>query len=210
MAPPGGDISQADARAKLMAHFRGRESEPGAWDELWKDNSFLPWDRQIPNPALVDILNDRTDLTGGSFDGKRRKKALVPGCGKGYDCLLLASHGFDAYGLEGSKYAIEEAMKWQEEHEKDYQVQNEAAGRGQVKFVYGNFFKNDWEREITGLRDGAQGGFDLIYDYTVCCSPPNLFKRKSTDNISSSPLCHQTLGQAGHYRCQTFSTKLAS
>lgn len=169
MAPPGGDISNSDARAKLLAHFKGRESEPGAWDDLWKDKEFLPWDRGIPNPALVDILNDRTDLTGGSMDGTRRKKALVPGCGKGYDCLLLASYGYDAYGLEGSGHAIEEARRWQEEHEKDYDVKNEDVRKGKVEFLFGDFFKNDWEKNIEGLRDADQGGFDLIYDYTVSC-----------------------------------------
>jgi SAM-dependent methyltransferase len=206
MTAPGGDIPVFDVRAKLRAHFKGRESEPGAWDDLWKDE-FLPWDRKIPNPALVDILNDRTDLTGGSIDGTRRKKALVPGCGKGYDCLLLASYGYDAYGLEGSSYAIEEAIRWQEEHEKDYDVKNEDVGRGKVEFLFGDFFKNDWEKNIAGLRDANQGGFDLIYDYTVGYS--FLCFRVAADDNSFFLRYHQKSDQPGRCNCRIFSTKPA-
>lgn len=38
-------------------------------------------------------------------------KALVPGCGKGYDVLLLSAFGYDATGLEISSKALEEARK---------------------------------------------------------------------------------------------------
>jgi len=171
------DTPAFDPRAKLLEHFKGRENQPGAWDDLWKGKDFLPWDRLMPNPALVDILNDRTDLIGSSMDGGRRKKALVPGCGRGYDCVLLASYGYDAYGLEGSENAIEEAKKWQQDHQKEYEVKDEAVGRGQVKFVSGDFFKSDWEKDVPGLREPAQNGFDIIYDYTVGLSTSSSFGR---------------------------------
>ncbi len=169
MSSHGGDIAHADARARLLEHFKGRENEPSAWDQLWEGNEFLPWDRGLPNPALVDVLNDRKDLVGDPTDGEKRKKALVPGCGKGYDCLLLASFGYDVYGLEGSSHAIGEAETWKAEHEKDYEVKDEALGRGQVKFVYGDFFADDWLKNIFGLENQDQGVFDLVYDYTVSC-----------------------------------------
>jgi SAM-dependent methyltransferase len=169
MSPQGGDVSRTEARAKLLEHFKGRENEPSAWDELWKENEFLPWDRGLPNPALVDVLNDRKDLIGDPTDGMRRKKALVPGCGKGYDCLLLASYGYDAFGLEVSSHAVREAEKWKADHEKDYVVKDEAIGRGQVKFVCGDFFAEDWLKNIFGSENQDQGCFDLIYDYTVGC-----------------------------------------
>lgn len=204
MASPAGDTSGSDARAKLVAHFKGRENDPGAWDDLWKGKQFLPWDKGIPNPALVDILNDRTDLIGGPMNGERRKKALVPGSGKGYDCLLLASYGYDAYGLEGSGHAIEEARLWQQEHEKDYEVKSGDVGRGKVEFVYGDFFENDWEKDIPGLRGANQGGFDLIYDYTVGCSL--LCVKDSADDSSFFLRYRQKLDRPGQWYCRIFST----
>jgi hypothetical protein len=115
----------------------------------------------------VDVLNDRKDLVGDPTNGEKRKKALVPGCGKGYDCLLLASYGYDAYGLEVSSHAVREAENWKVDHEKDYEVKDETLGRGQVKFVGGDFFAEDWLKNIFGLENQDQGGFDLVYDYTV-------------------------------------------
>jgi len=190
MPPQGADAALSDTLARLLEHFRGRENEPKAWDDLWKGNEFLPWDQGIPNPALVDLLNDRKDLIGDPTNGKKRKKALVPGCGKGYDCLLLASYGYDAYGLESSSHAVREAEKWEEDHGKDYEMKNEALGRGQVKFVYGDFFAEEWEKSIPALRDEDQGGFDLIYDYTVGCFRFYQLHTLDTDRCSFCLLCH--------------------
>jgi hypothetical protein len=163
----GGDIANTDARERLRQHFLGNNS-PARWDDLWKEGSFLPWDRGTPNPALIDVLSTRKDLLGEtviiSKDGeRRRKKALVPGCGKGYDVFLLGSFGYDAYGLEGSKHAIDACESFREEAgtREEYRVRDKENGNGEVKFLHGDFFKFD----------GEGGGFDVVYDYTV--SKPN-------------------------------------
>ena len=83
-----------------------------SWSTLWDEGDFLPWDRATPNPALDDVLAYRQDLIGDCFvgdgkDGQRRKKALLPGCGRGYDVMLLANFGYDSYGLEISGSAGE-------------------------------------------------------------------------------------------------------
>ncbi|TVY52571.1 Thiocyanate methyltransferase, partial [Lachnellula suecica] len=98
-----------DARARLLSHFTNVDTaqHPSKWDELWKDD-FLPWDKGFPNPALVDLLDERQGLFSPP-PVRRKRKALVPGCGKGYDVLLLAAHGYDAYGLEYSTKALESA-----------------------------------------------------------------------------------------------------
>ena len=101
--------SVQEARAKLMSHFADDSAaKPDRWSALWDKGDFLPWDRGQPNPALIDVLADRQDLIGDRMKedasgDKRRKKALVPGCGRGYDVLLLASFGYDAYGFEVSE-----------------------------------------------------------------------------------------------------------
>src|SRR4051812_44576621 len=100
-------------RERLRQHFLQSPlaQHPSRWDDLWKAGDFLPWDRGFPNPALEDILTQRQDLLGASTlvdlatDAKRRKRALVPGCGKGYDVLLFASFGYDTYGVEYSETA---------------------------------------------------------------------------------------------------------
>ncbi|KAK7529229.1 putative thiol methyltransferase [Phyllosticta citribraziliensis] len=176
-----------DARERLLSHFGSTEpkdssSQGAKWDQLWCDGSFLPWDKGLPNPALRDLLQNnlpddvlRPDdpplLPDPVVDGKRRR-ALVPGCGKGYDVHLLASAGYEAWGLEISPAAIEAAKQWAKEAEerglKDgYETLNEKWGGGSANFVCGDFFKDDWLQKI-----GVEGGFDIIYDYTFLSALP--------------------------------------
>lgn len=140
------------------------------WDSLWQKGDFLPWDKGEPGQALVDTLAQRKDLLGtpvGSSGGeKKRKRALVPGCGRGYDVLFLSSIGYDAYGLEISANAIKAC---QDHAKKEYYTYLErAAGSeaGSYTFVQGDFFKDAWVKELN-----AEHGFDLVYDYTVCFFP---------------------------------------
>jgi len=162
------NLSLQDSRARLLSHFAGDASKhPDNWSALWDKGDFLPWDRGTPNPALEDILSHRKDLLGSCFTkdsagNPRRKRALVPGCGKGYDVLLLASFGYDAFGLEVSETAVKRCYEEQEIHGGKYPVSNEIAGAGTVMFMLGDFFATNWMRNI-----GGEGQVDVIYDYTV-------------------------------------------
>lgn len=161
-------MAMTDARARLLEHFANNSSDqPSRWAQLWENGDFLPWDRGFPNPALVDMLSKKQDLIGTCFrnDGsseKQRKKAFVPGCGRGYDVLLLASFGYDAYGLEVSEEAVQRCIHEQKTNGRKYPAEDDSAGTGKASFVQGDFFSNDWTKEIPG---GPH--FDLIYDYTV-------------------------------------------
>ena len=91
----------------------------------------------------------------------------MPGCGKGYDVALLASYGYDAYGLEVSGHAAEKANAYLEspgegELEGEYAVKDGKVGRGGMKCLLGDYFDDGWVGEV-----GGEGGFDLIYDNTV-------------------------------------------
>jgi SAM-dependent methyltransferase len=164
-----GDIEYKSDRERLRDHFAA-ENTPNRWDDLWSTGTWLPWDRGTPNPALIDVLSTQQEFLGSALatdeNGKtRRKRALVPGCGKGYDVFLFAAFGYDAFGLEGSKHAVKacEGLRGEAEGKEKYKVRDAEAGRGEVKFVLGDFFGKDWEKETGG------GEFDVIYDYTVSC-----------------------------------------
>lgn len=176
-----------DARARLLAHFKGDPSSHGQkWDDLYKEN-FLPWDKGFPNPALVDLLSERQDLlpksTSKGQSGKRLK-ALVPGCGKGYDVLLLAAFGYDAYGLEISSRALEAARNTEKEMAGKgvYETQH-GVEKGIITWLAGDFFKDEFLQDV----GGGDGKFDLIYDYTVSL-PPTCFSDSKTDRQFLSAL----------------------
>lgn len=158
-----------DARTRLLAHFSGdTAAHSDRWSELWDKGDFLPWDRGTPNPALEDVLAHRQDLIGDRFarggeGGKRRKKALVPGCGRGYDVLLLASFGYDVYGLDLSESAVQMCRREQDTNGHKYPVRDvNVGGAGKITFLTGDFFGDAWSSNI----DGGPV-FELIYDYTV-------------------------------------------
>lgn len=169
MAESGKPLNQEEV-SRLLRHFSG-EGPPAndRWAALWDAGDFLPWDQGIPNPALVHVMENRQDLIGASVfiqddekGERRRKRALVPGCGRGYDVLLLSSLGYDAYGLEVSAKAVEEANTWAEEHLADYPVRDQAAGPGTARFIIGDFFSNEWIARMDPVDK-----FEFIYDYTV-------------------------------------------
>lgn len=160
------NLSVTEARAKLSSHFssstfQGDSDNYGkGWEALWQKGDFLPWDRLAPSPALVDTLQNHQSVIGNHEVDGRRKKALVPGCGRGVDVLLLESYGYDAVGLEYSAKAIEECEKFASERGGEYETKVSGGSR---KFVQGDFYKDDWLEKL-----GMSGQkFDLIYDYTV-------------------------------------------
>ncbi|KAK7757277.1 hypothetical protein SLS62_000826 [Diatrype stigma] len=144
------------------------------WNACWEEE-WTPWDRGGHSWALYDLLKEHPELSAGSpknADGSAaaaaaRKTALVPGCGRGHDVLLLSSFGYDVYGVDYSPKAIEEARKNAERKPAveglDDDVSRGSDERGSITWLSGDFFEDDWLREA----DMSGRKFDLIYDYTV-------------------------------------------
>jgi methyl halide transferase len=119
---------------------------------------------------------------------------LVPGCGRGYDVLLLTSFGFDAYGLDVSPLAQEAAKKERDAPDaaEKYPVHNQAVGRGEVKFVLADFFKDEFLAETGG------GNFDVIFDYTFLCALPPQLRPRWAKRMA------ELLGPSGRLICLEF------
>ncbi|KAF1940994.1 S-adenosyl-L-methionine-dependent methyltransferase [Clathrospora elynae] len=146
---------------RLRTHFSSAPStsHPARWDDLWKEGTFLPWDRATANPALIDLLLSRSrpltspdpnpspgapppnstsvgyaSLARGLRSDGTRRRVLVPGCGKGYDVALFAAHGWDAFGLEVSAHAAEAAREYLENAGKEaYKMMDEAGKKLDVQ-----------------------------------------------------------------------------
>ncbi|ERF71266.1 hypothetical protein EPUS_05318 [Endocarpon pusillum Z07020] len=196
--------SVIEARARLQGHFAEFSGDKygQGWENLWAKGDFLPWDKGAPNPALIDTLQEQQNIIGNAMvevDGKlRRKRALVPGCGRGVDVLLLKSFGYDAIGLEYSETAVKACRKYEEEHGSEYQTYDEMLGEGSAQFVVGDFFQDDW---LAGI-GGSEKRFDLIYDYTFFCALNPSFRPNWAKRMS------QLLGPAPHSNlfCLEFPT----
>lgn len=109
------------------------------WDEAWREGR-TGWDAGASPPALDEWL-ERHKVEPG--------RALVPGCGAGYDVFTLAEAGWEAVGLEVSPTA---AGRFDEERRKRG-IPLESA-----HIQVADFFGSDL------------GPFDLIFDYTFLCA----------------------------------------
>ncbi|KAK1141445.1 hypothetical protein N8T08_009117 [Aspergillus melleus] len=160
--------------AKFFTNFQGEKYVDG-WANIWSLGEFRIWDKEYPNPALEDTLAQRREILGDPVvtdeqGNVYRKKALVPGCGRGVDVLLLASFGYDAYGLECSAVAVEACKQEALRNRNRYPIQDPVAGRGAATFIQGDFFKDDWLEKFQLSRNC----FHLIYDYRVSGSQSKL------------------------------------
>jgi SAM-dependent methyltransferase len=185
----GGPTPPNNIAATLAAKFQDQplSSHPTHWDSLWRSQT-TPWDRGGSSVALQDAiaehpaLFDRSPAAAASDPPRppRRKRALVPGCGRGYDVLLLASLGYDAYGLDSSGTAIAAAKRHAAENPlPSPSSAEEGTTPGAAEFLEGDFWSDAWlARTATGLPPSSKEegqdprAFDLIFDYTFLCALP--------------------------------------
>ncbi|KAI9067587.1 thiol methyltransferase 1 [Trametes sanguinea] len=132
---------------KTLHEIIAAKKEEG-WDEAWYAE-VTPWDAKTIQPALKELVES------GAMDLPRAGRAFVPGCGRGYDAVYIASTlGLDTLGADISPTAINAAQ----EHK------DAVGGTENVKFEVSDFF---------ALQD--QAAFDLIYDYTFFVAiPPSM------------------------------------
>lgn len=106
------------------------------------------FDASRASPALAALLQRGELQVAG-------KRVFVPGCGRGYDVQLFASHGAEAVvGLELAPTAAAEARQYLES-----QLAGEAAARAAVH--QGDFFT--WKHE-------QHAAFQAGFDYTFFCA----------------------------------------
>ncbi|KAF8741910.1 Thiopurine S-methyltransferase (TPMT), partial [Rhizoctonia solani] len=116
-----------------------------------------PWDAGVPQPPLRQVFETNIWSDLGMI---RSGRALVPGCGRGYDTIYLASQGYHVIGADISATAVSEAQK--------YLLSQPDAENINVRFQVLDFFQSPSLTEEP---------FDLVYDYTFFCAiPPELRK----------------------------------
>lgn len=109
-----------DADASRLAAESLAQDDPTGWFErLYAEaasgDAIVPWDRDEPNPLLVDAAT-RYELTGPG------RRALVVGCGFGRDAEFVATLGFDTLAFDISATAIQGARGRFPESTVDYTV----------------------------------------------------------------------------------------
>ncbi|KAJ2992508.1 hypothetical protein NUW58_g2146 [Xylaria curta] len=133
------------------------------WVKCWEDK-LTPWDRGGPSMALYDLIKDNPNEVIPLPSESAPKTALVPGCGRGHDVLLLSSLGYDVYGLDVSSHALEAAKENAEKALAEGLYKTKGNRRGTITWIAQDFFAEQWK--------DVQTPFDLIFDYTFFCALP--------------------------------------
>ncbi|ESQ39020.1 hypothetical protein EUTSA_v10001619mg [Eutrema salsugineum] len=126
--------SPRDVFLRLMS-----ENSSSGWEKCWEAGA-TPWDLGGPTPIIVHLAE-----TGSLPNGR----ALVPGCGTGYDVVAMACPDRYVVGLDVSKTAVERSSK----------RFSSLPNAKYFSFLSEDFFT--WE---------PAEKFDLIFDYTFFCA----------------------------------------
>lgn len=120
-----------------------------SWEDAWRQGR-TGWDRGLAAPPLIEFLASTT-LTPA--------RALVPGCGAGYDVIALAHAGWDALGVDIAPTAV---TRFEEV------LSQAGAGSGRAQVACADFFSDQ----------ALDERFGLIWDYTFLCAiEPELRER---------------------------------
>ncbi|KAF8904090.1 S-adenosyl-L-methionine-dependent methyltransferase [Gymnopilus junonius] len=125
-------------------------SDQQNWEKAWEAN-VLPWDKlgAVQPPLQALLLSDEQVWP-------RVGRALVPGCGRGYDAIFIAKTlGLDTLAVDISPTAIQSAHA--------LLASSPAVSPGRVTFREMDFF-------AFAVPDNEL--FDLIYDYTFFVAIP--------------------------------------
>ncbi|KAI0027068.1 thiol methyltransferase 1 [Vararia minispora EC-137] len=130
-----------------MPDLIAREGEDG-WDVAW-EKDITPWDAGAPQQSLVNVLKS------GKLPFSTTGRALVPGCGRAYDAVAIASIlGVQTTAIDISPLAVENAKKFVKTTAPDMEEK--------ITIKQEDFFKLDETQP-----------FDLIYDYTFFVALPH-------------------------------------
>lgn len=132
-------LTKTEAKVRELVNNKPMEF----WEKCWEEN-VTPWDVGGVTPIIAHLAKQ------GSLPQGR---ALVPGCGSGYDVLALATPTRHVVGLDISEKALARAKELAA-----------ASSKGEwVEYLNADFYT--WD---------PIEPFDLIFDYTFFCAmePP--------------------------------------
>lgn len=120
------------------------EGKSKTWEEHWAEGD-TPWDAGRASPVLEKYVAEHPT--------KKAARALIPGCGSGYDVFHLARAGYRSIGIDIAPSA-----------QRRFSELRTIAGltETEASLVTFDFFALS--------PDDLGGPFDLIWDYTFYCA----------------------------------------
>ncbi|KAF8970395.1 S-adenosyl-L-methionine-dependent methyltransferase [Flammula alnicola] len=148
-------MTEESSQLKLEPKDIVKPDDLSTWELAWT-KGITPWDFGDVQPSLKEALE-----TSG-LDLPRSGRALVPGCGAGYDLTYISSTlGLDTLGLEVAETAVQRATDVIQKAKSHYPTIS-------ASIEIADFFTFDPPEDQL---------FDLIYDHTFFVAiPPSMRK----------------------------------
>ena len=141
------------------------------WESMWA-GGLEPgdaFDAAEPLPMLCKLVSAGT-LGRRGKRGERRRRALVPGCGRGYAATELAKVCDEALGIDIAPTAVRAAearLRALQAASGDDGGGGGAGGEAAAQAASVSFREADFFSEAD-----LGGAFDVVYDYTFLCAIP--------------------------------------
>ncbi|PPQ80619.1 hypothetical protein CVT25_001648 [Psilocybe cyanescens] len=127
-----------------------KPDDQSTWETAWQ-KGVTPWDAGDAQPSLKEAVKS------SGLDLPSSGRALVPGCGSGYDLIYIAqATGLSCLGLEIAETAIKKAS----------QLIDEAKAKNS------NIFASISNQDFFTFNPSESERFDLVYDHTFFCAIP--------------------------------------
>jgi len=127
-----------------------KPDDQSTWELTWQQG-ITPWDAGVSQPSLKEAI----EFSG--LDLPRSGRALVPGCGSGYDIQYISiASGLDTLGIEIAETAIKRASELIEE----------------TKLTHPTVAASITNQDFFTFNPPESQRFDLVYDHTFFCAIP--------------------------------------
>ncbi|KAH9938414.1 S-adenosyl-L-methionine-dependent methyltransferase [Fomitopsis serialis] len=168
-------LSQSSHWAQLRGFIK--EDPVDGWDKAWQ-HEVTPWDAGEAQPLL------RSLLASGGLDLPATGKALVPGCGRGYDALTIASElGYETLAIDVSPVAVDIAKHHSASAKVKLEIQDFSAENGPYDLIYDY---TEWGHQMTALV--KSGGYLVTLLFPIIDQPEGMgppFRARPEDYVEA-------------------------
>ncbi|KDR76470.1 hypothetical protein GALMADRAFT_246837 [Galerina marginata CBS 339.88] len=140
-----------------------KPDDQSTWELTWQ-KGITPWDAGDTQPSLKEAIES------SGLDLPRSGRALVPGCGSGYDLQYISiALGLDTLGLEIAETAVKRANELIEKAKS-------ACPQLTARVTNQDFFT---------FNPPESQRFDLVYDHTFFCAIPPPMRKNWGSQMSN-------------------------